>query len=471
MTHLTRRRFLAASAAGLAGAAAAVSLPLASFAQEKGERPAPPPEGVSVINPQGRVPVSLIIDDSTCLVNLNRFAVPQFAEAWRGRQGPDFTKYNWRDWPHEIPDSFVRKFAEWCHDNGVKGKYSVVPYPACVGRIDRVLPGWTQSELEQSIALVRDLITPDWDIHPEMVTHTWVIDTKTGHPFPERSPKFQENWEWSVNRSADELSDYLSYALTILKNVGLPADGVTTPGGFGNRSMPQLAAATLQSVRSVFGPQPGLIPHFFRNLYDKGDESVAPRVLLASDLDTDDPRCVVSVIGCTGDWTGGWDNSTPVGANAFITQDLQQGRMVDVISRGQPACMVCHWTGIHFNGQELGFKIFQEVVSRLRNRYGNHLKWMKLSEISRYWAARELTTLQWSDARSGLKFQAPFACPGFTFRVPLSATPAPEGLKEVTNAEQLRPGTYIKDPKSLTCCIDLPRGKSQLRLFKSEGTR
>jgi hypothetical protein len=96
---------------------------------------------------------------------------------------------------------------------------------------------------------------------------------------------------------------------------------------------------------------------------------------------------------------------------------------------------------------------------------------MKLSEISRYWAAKELTSIQWSDARSGLEFHAPFACPGFTFRVPLSATPAPEGLKEVNTVEQLRPGSYVKEPKALTCCIYLPRGKSQLRLFKSEGTR
>ena len=395
-------------------------------------------------------------------MNLNRFAVPQFAEAWSGRKGPDFTKYNWRDWPHEIPDAFVRKFGEWCHEHGVKGKYSIVPYPACVGRVDRVLPGWTHAELESSLKLVRDLMMPDWDIHPEMVTHTWAIDTKTGHPFPERTPRQQENWDFSVGRSADELADYLSYALNILKNVGLPCEGVTTPGGFGNRVMPALARATLESVRSVFGSTVGEIPHYFRNLYDKGDESVAPRVQYASGLNTPDPRCVVSIIGCTGDWTGGWDNSLPVGADAFITKDLRRGRMVDVITRGEPAVMVCHWTGIHFNGQELGFQIFQEVVRRLGERFGQKILWMKLSEIARYWAAKELTRVAVDAPGGNVTFDAPYACPRFTLRLKLPAGAAPQ-LEEVADAARLRAGAFYRDGDAAVCCIDLPKGTSGIR--------
>src|SRR5207248_3548025 len=119
-------------------------------APQAGERPHQD-HTVRLLNPRGRVPISLIIDDSTCLVNLNRFAIPQFAAAsgsWQRFQQP------WRDWPHEIPDAFVRQFGEWCAEKGVKGKYSIVPYPACVGRIDRVLPGWTAEELDASLELV-----------------------------------------------------------------------------------------------------------------------------------------------------------------------------------------------------------------------------------------------------------------------------------------------------------------------------
>ena len=135
-----RRSFLDRTTRGLVGAALVSSR---SQAQEKGRRPAQSP-GVTVLNPRNRVPVGLIIDDSTCLVNLNRFAMPQFNEAWGGKR--KVYHRNWKDWPAEIPDSFVRKFGEWCAEQGVKGKYSIVPFPACVGRLDLEVPGWSRRE-------------------------------------------------------------------------------------------------------------------------------------------------------------------------------------------------------------------------------------------------------------------------------------------------------------------------------------
>src|SRR5258708_3734280 len=160
MKHVNRREFLhraALTAATCAGGDV--------FAQAPGARPPRIPD-VTVLNPRHRVPVGLFIDDSTCLVNLNRFAAPQFAHVL----GPDshHARLPWREWPVEIPDSFVRRFGEWGAEHGVKGKYSIVPFPACVGRLDRMLPGWTAQELENSIELVRSLMLPNWDIHPEM---------------------------------------------------------------------------------------------------------------------------------------------------------------------------------------------------------------------------------------------------------------------------------------------------------------
>lgn len=268
----------------------------------------------------------------------------------------------------------------------------------------------------------------------------------------------------------------MTYALRIIRNIGLPCDGITTPGGFGNRALRELSMATLQSVRGVFGSADAEIPHYFRHLYDKGPESVAPRVEFASGIDGDDPRCVVSIIGCTGDWTGGWDNSEPGGADLFITPDLQKGRLVDVIGRGEPACMVCHWTGIHFNGRELGFKIFQEVVGRLKQRYGDGLVWMKLSEIARYWAAKELTRIE-RGADGSVLLRAPYACNDFTLRLtttpgrsapPAVAAPGADAapLREVSDSARLAPGTFLRaaDGTALTACFALPKGKSALRL-------
>ena len=457
-TEIARRDFLRAAAFVAAGAKSVFDT-LPAKAQEKGDRPAQD-SAVTVLNPRNRVPVSLIIDDSTCLVNLAHFGIPHFHEVF-----PDNYPQDWRKLPREIPDAFVRKFGQWCREHGVKGKYSVVPYPALVGWLDRDLPGWSKKELDDSIKLVREFMMPDWDIHPEMVTHTWVINTQTGRPYPERSARYMENWGWSVGKSVDELAGYMTYALRILKNVGLDCEGITTPGGFGNRVLPELAQATLESCRDVFGAE---IPHYFRHLFTD-ERSVAPRVEYASGLAGPDPRCVVSIIGCTGDWFGGWDGLSPGSVDKFITEDLQGGRLPQVIDKAEPAILVCHWPGIYFNGKEVGFNIFKEVVKRIHARYDN-LIWMKLGEIARYWAAKELTRIEKADSR--VTFSAPFATTQFTVRVESDSTGAPKlmlggrsvQLRPVKRLLQLDSGTWHADGRNVTVCFDLPKGKSTLRV-------
>lgn len=453
---ISRRAFLRRTALAAAGTQLALSGKRV-IAVQKGER-LKPASDVTVLNPQNRVPVSFIIDDSTCLVNLAHFCIPQFHEVF-----PQRYKQDWKKLPREIPDAFVRKFGQWCRDHKVKGKYSVVPYPALVGWVDRDMPGWSKKELNDSIDLLHEFMMPDWDIHPEMVTHTWVINTKTGRPYPERSERFMENWGWSVGKSVDELADYMSYALRILKNVGLPCEGITTPGGFGNRVLPELAQATLQSCRDVFKAE---IPHYFRHLYTD-ERSVAPRVEYASGLDGPDPKCVVSIIGCTGDWFGGWDGLSPGSVDRFITEDLKGGRLPQVIDKEEPAVLVCHWPGIYYNGEELGFNIFKEVVRRIHARYDN-LIWMKLSEIARYWAAKELTRI---DKRgSSVTFDAPFAATRFTVQIVNAHTGTPKltvggrpvQLRPVKGLLRLQSGTWHFDGQNVTVCFDLPKGKSNL---------
>ena len=448
---LSRRDFLAVAA----GTAASLSTGFA-LAQPGGDRPKRS-AGVEVLNPRGRVPVSLIIDDSTCLVNLAHFCIPQFAEVF-----PDRYRQEWRKLPREIPDDFVREFADWCGERGVKGKYSIVPYPACVGWVDREMPGWTRRQLEQSVTLVRERMLSNWDIHPEMVTHTWGIDVRTGRPYPDRSAANMENWGFSVGKSTDFLTEYLAYALQILKNAGLPCEGVTTPGGFGNKVLDELSQATLRSCREIFDAE---IPHYFRHLYTD-DRSVAPRVEYAARLDSDRPGCVVSIVGATGDWFGGWDGLVTPEAEKYITADLKGGRMIEVIDRGEPAIMVCHWPGIYCNGHKTGLAAFQSVVDRLERRYEN-LIWMTLSEIARYWAAKELTAV--TVVADGFAFHAPFGTPSMTVRFPSVA----EGVDFVHHEEStplrsvgrrldLAPGTFHRDRESTTACFDLIKGESRL---------
>jgi len=413
---------------------------------------------VQVLNPFNRIPVSLIIDDSTCLVNMAYYGIPQFGEVY-----PDRYKQDWRKLPREIPDSFVREFGMWSIENGVKGKYSIVPFPACTGWVSRFIPGWTERELKYSLDMVKEIILPNWDIHPEMVSHTRVIDMKTGQPYPYATDEYMENWEWSQNKSADELAAYQVYALKILKEAELPCEGLTTPGGYGSRNQDNLALSSLQALRDVYGAE---IPHYFRDLFTEKDQSVAPRVLYPSDLDGTDPKCVVSIIGCTGDWFGGWDGLVPGDVNKFNTEDLHSGRMVEVIDSGEPAIMVCHWPGIDYNGEKVGFNILKEIKKRLDQKYDN-LIWMKLSEIARYWAAKELTEMIFQKNR--LIMKAPFAAKGFTvqlnttLRNPRIVEKGEENpLIRIKDKRALNSGTCFADKEGTVLCLDLVKGVNEL---------
>ncbi len=445
---MDRRRFVKNSsflAAGMMGGGSVYGKPQAE---------------VEVINPRGRVPVSFIIDDSTALVNMAHFGIPQFGEVF-----PEQYKQDWRKLPREIPDAFVREFLEWCDLNGVKGKYSMVPYPACTGWLHRFIPGWTKKELADSLALVRDLAMPNWDIHPEMISHTRVIDTRTGLPFPQASPDYMENWEWSQTKSADELGEYVGYALNVLKEAGFYCDGVTTPGGFGHRNIPNLALGTRNAVREVFGAD---IAHFFRDVVTEKGKSVAPQVMHVEGLGTSHPTCSVHIIACTGDWFGGWDGLTPGDPDRFITGDLSQGRMVEVIDSGEPAIFICHWPGIYYNGEKLGFTIFKTVVNRLHEKYDN-LIWMKLTDIARYWAVKELATLTWQN--DALVIESPFSTSSFTLEVtgdhqsPILAQGSKRiPLKQVEEKGLLEENCYVRTGTSTLMCMDLPAGKSMIHV-------
>ncbi|HLF33143.1 MAG TPA: hypothetical protein VI583_02830, partial [Cyclobacteriaceae bacterium] len=340
-----------------------------------------------------------------------------------------------------------------------------VPYPACTGWLHRFIPGWTNSQLNESLKLVREFMQPNWDIHPEMISHTRVVDIKTGLPFPYATPEYMENWEWSQKKSADELGSYIAYALKILKEAGLNCEGMTTPGGFGSRNMDNLARGTLEAARDVYKTE---VPHFFRDVITEPGLSVEPQLFHVSGIGNDDPRCSVHIIGCTDDWFGGWDGLTPGSADKFITKDLSGGRMVEVIDKNEPAIMVCHWPGIYFNGEKTGFSILKEVNARLLKKY-NNLFWMKLSEIARYWAVKKLSSHEYT--RSSVKINTPFSTKWFTFSVPGKAREI-----KLTNKTGTSKLEIVKDPLSLDSnrfainknetflCIDLPRGQTLLEI-------
>jgi hypothetical protein len=299
-----------------------------------------------------------------------------------------------------------------------------------------------------------------------MITHTRVIDLANGRPNAEISAATMENSYPQEKKSVDELAAYLAYALRILRNCELPCEGITTPGGFGGLVKSELSLAVQEAVRDVYGCE---IPHYFKYV-SGGDQSTEPKLEHVSGLDTGDPRLTVNVPAGTGDWFGGWDGDEPTQGDRYSSDDATSGRMVELIERGQPAVMLCHWPGMYTHGSKQGFEDFKKVVIALSTRFGDQTVWMKLSEIARYWAAKETVSI---DRDAGvLSLYAPFATPRFTLRITrqgqtpprLTAEDTSLTLQKVTQARDLKPGTWLADGEGAVACFDLAKGKSTLTI-------
>lgn len=465
MTALTRRELLRTTAAFAAGSVLGAAAPFAHAyapsAEEvpHGNRPAQD-KSVEILHPRNRVPLSFIIDDSTCLVNMGKYCMPQFNAAWP--QNPVYWK-KWKSWPDEIPDAFVREFGEFCAGHGVRGKYSLVPYPACVGWLDRDLPGWSRKELKESLKLIREVMVPNWDITPEMVTHTRVIDIKTGRALEPANAATMENSYPPEKKSADELAAYVAYALRILKNAEIPATGVTTPGGFGNKCKAELSLAIRQALTDVFATE---IPFYFKYIVE-GNEDTRPRLEHVEGAETEAPKFVANVPADTGDWFGSWDGDQIPQPEKYCTEDGSAGRMIELIERGEPSIMFGHWAGFYGNGSRKGFDGCKRIISTINSKYGDRTIWMKPSELARYQAARELTRI--SRKGNQITLDAPYACPAFTFRVaaPRAGGPPkimnegkPMAMAEAASAKELKPGTWLKQADgAVQICFDQPKGK------------
>ena len=141
--------------------------------------------------------------------------------------------------------------------------------------------------------------------------------------------------------------------------------------------------------------------------------------------------------------------------------------MVELIERGVPAIMYCHWPGLYTHGTKDGFRDFQQVVVALDRRFGDRTVWMKLSEIARYQAAKELTAVT-REGEGGVALDAPFACPAFTVRLAASTPPAirhegrPIPLEEARARRDLSAGTWLREGERRDGLLRPPEGRTEL---------
>lgn len=417
---------------------------------------------VSVCNPLLRTPLSLVVDDSCPVINLTHYWIHQRHE-WKSRHQPGIQPEQWEgsatklnDIPPTIPADFAWEWAEWCWENGVKGKFSLIPFPAGVGRIDEGFPDFPKHEYQSWLRIYREIIWPNFDLTPELLTHTAVVDLKTF--------TLTEEWEqveWVNPPVNNRLTDYIITAMELLNNVGIPCEGVTSPGAFGKRQEAAYAKGVLTASLQVNNN-----PYPFYFLWLKHDE--LPNVPIWH-IDKDEGNAIASIVACAGDWFGGWTGYDLGDADLFITEDLSGGRLPPILKKELPCVMVGHWPGFYFNGMKSGFDVLKTVKARLDDYDPDGTKtiWMKTSEIAHYWMARELSEITVNRVQLEILISTQFPTQNYTFMInmPIQHVKVNGGcLRKVQSRRDFQRDTYLIEEQQTFVAFDLEIGDTTIKL-------
>ena len=341
MALMTRREMLAA------GAGLAAAVPAALGAQEPTRRTS------------GKTPISLIIDDG----------------------GPVDAMYYMHpgyDTPWIVPNAFTERVASTFERFDLRGKFTVLPMPSCLGRIDKSLQLVPQEHLEGFLKIVRERIAPRFDITPEFLTHNCAYDLKTG--------KYQHIFEdaWISRAPLEEIVEYFTLAFQILKNVGLPAEGITSPWVSGIDVEDKYARALADAHWKVSG---GKLTWYF--LYVS--EWDQPRKCTVTLTVPERKQSVVSVPANAADIFWCMELPTRDERLQFINRNIDRlvpegggsGRIRQLIDGGYPVILLTHWQSLYHRGTGLGLEGLVTLLERIQRVFGADLEWVPLTEMAR----------------------------------------------------------------------------------------
>ena len=117
--------------------------------------------------------------------------------------------------------------------------------------------------------IIKAFYIHNFDITPEILTHTLAWDIQKGEFLP------VTEYDWSAQQDEATLTNYMTHAFRILKNIGLQATGMTQPKQFVGGDELLYARAVLKSIKKVFG-----IQHTFYFMNEDTESAfVRPRVV------------------------------------------------------------------------------------------------------------------------------------------------------------------------------------------------
>jgi hypothetical protein len=307
-----------------------------------------------------RLPISLIVDDGAP-VNLMYWHDP-------GREHVLL-----------VPSAFTAGFADLCQAYGVRGKFSVLPMPACMGRIDEKLARVPARQLAEFLEIVRKRIARAFDITPEILTHHCAYGLEKGS----RLHLFED--EWVARAGLGELTDYIALALEILRKVGLPANGVTSPWSTGIHNEEVYARAIGGALWRVHRRK--LAWYFLHCLGNR-----KPRWPWVAWRNPKIGQTVVSVPANTDDafWNTQYEGTLKRaravamrGADSLLTADGKAGQVRRLFDGGLPITILTHWQSLFGDGSMAGLWGLDVLLARVQAVFGEQVEWVPCSELAR----------------------------------------------------------------------------------------
>jgi hypothetical protein len=310
----------------------------------------------------GKTPISLIIDDGSPV-------------------DPLFYELPGYETPFLVPAEFTQRVAETFDLFDIRGKFTVIPMPSCLGRIDQSLKRVPADHLASWLKLVRERIAPRFDITPEFLTHMQAYNLKSGG--------YQHIYEdvWISGAPLEEIVEYFTLAFTILKNVGLPATGITSPWVSGIDVEKKYAQALGEAQWKIFNRK---LTWYF--LHATGWDS--PRQCSIEYENRERGQIVVSIPANSNDIF--WSMEQPreqrlafvkQGIDRVVSPDGKSGRIRELIESGHPVVLVTHWQSLYTQGTGLGLEGLGMLAERIQKVFGNSLEWVPCSELARRYVA------------------------------------------------------------------------------------
>jgi hypothetical protein len=315
-------------------------------------------------NIPGRTPISLIIDDGAPV-------------------DPLFYELPGYETPFLVPAKFTRRVAEVFEKYDLCGKFTVIPMPSCLGRIDQSLKRVPQDHLLEFLKLIRERVAPRFDITPEFLTHLSTYDLKTGNY---RRHMYEDTW---ISQAApEEIVEYFSLAFQILRNVGIESTGITSPWVSGIDVEDKYARALADAQWNLFKRK---LTWYF--LYAASDNE-KPFQCKVTYKNAERGQVVVSVPANAGDIF--WSMEIPGhkerlkfindGIDRLVSPDGKTGRIRQLIESGYPVVIVTHWQSLYTQGTELGLEGLSFLAERINKVFGSGIEWVTCSEMARRFA-------------------------------------------------------------------------------------